>query len=113
MANRATIPRGTDFVFRADIADADGTETMSLVVAPANPTSYDAAGSLVLALAWDSSTPGAANAAGTFYVAVTAAQTQAFAVGNYFACVWRTDSGSMQVPIVPGQFAITDNPRAA
>jgi len=106
MANRASIPRGTSRIFRAAIDGAAGTETMKLVVAAANPTSYDAAGSLVRSLIWDASTS-------TFFCVLTATDTQSLTVGNYYACVWRTDSSSEDVPIAPGQFVVTDTPRAS
>lgn len=112
MANRATIPRNTARTFRADIAGAIGTETIKLVVAAANPTSFGVIGSLVKALTWDPATPGTANPAGTFFCLLTATDN-GFAVGNYFACVWRTDGGNEDVPIAPGQFVYVDNPRAA
>lgn len=109
MSNSATIPRATARTFAATVVGFSGTETLKLVVG----RTEGSAGDIVKALTWDSVTYTSPTKA-RFTCTLTAANTAALTSGlTYRAVVWRTDSGSEDVPIIDGRFVIVDTPRVS
>ena len=103
MSNVAEIIRGAAYTFRVTIGGAVGTETMKLVVGATD----GAVGTLVKSLSYNSTL-------GKFTCTLTAANTLALTANrDYEAVVWRTDSGSEDVPVSNGIFKVRAVPMVA